>query len=602
MAQNKKKESQDLEVILQEAIEELDVFTKPETSRLEVGENGRLVASKETRLERVVGLARSYIGPLFSDQVRHKQEKKLVDLKQAILQARDIIQSHSALIEKFKEGNEAQRKLAEYALSAIQRYNSVIAAGSSSGSIKYDVYNYERQRLLLDQEIKGQQIELPHTISIKYESHSDSHPAHKTLKELSQVLLVSASKKSSTTISSTTHKKNMQFMIDTFHMKAIRMMQSHFSQHNSMSEILQLVKQTALEIDEESNSDFIVMRQLLEFGPGFLILVTGCFKRHSSDPKFMTMPILDSFRLNFQLTHSGFPYPSQHTSWALADKCVEAFPLRMDQIPFFQQVDQRKKRINQQLLFNQEFIQKARRHAKLKREVFDQHRNLFLPLHQQLQQALIQNISMEEKRDNPILKAFYNEVIHAPSAFDILVRTQQQILDLFLRQPIKALEEEWLNAGSTLLRIGTAQEKFQVACQKLEHLRYKAQEQLDLTNCQHAYILQQGLLLGKAFQAIGLQYQSEKMGFSPPLLNDFERKLQACAFQQLLSFMDMCEHHLEIIDPNQIKNDLLTAWSQDLQFFLVSNVEEMHSLPVTLINELEVYFNSRFYVLQQRSF
>jgi hypothetical protein len=598
MSDKQKKEFQDPEVILQAAIEELDVFTQSAASRLDVGKDGRIVAAKETRLERVMGLARCYIGPLFSDQVRQEQEKKLGELKRAILQARDIIQSHSALIEKFKEGDDSQRKLAEYALLAIQRYNAVVAQGYLSGTIKYDVYNYERHCLLLDQEIKGQQIELPHTVSIKYESHPDAHPAHKMLKELSQTLLIGAVKKTSSIICPT-HKKTLQFMIDTFHMKAIRLMQSHLSQHNSMAEILQLVKQTTLEIDEESGADLINMRQLIEVGPGFFILVTGCFKRNLTDPKFMTMPLLDSFRLSFQLTHSGFPFPSQHTGWALADKWVEAYPLRADQVPLFQQVDQRKKRLNQQLLFDQAFIQKARQYAKLKREVFDQHRDIFLPWHRQLQHALKQSVSKGEETDL-VLEAFYQEATHAPSAFDLLVQTQQQLLDLFIREPMKALQEEWLGAGSTPLRIGSSQEKFQIACQRLERYRDQAKERLDPNNSRHAYILQQGILLGKTFQSIGLQYQSEKMRFSPPLLNDFERRLQACAFQQLLSFMDECEQRLDVVDPDQIKEDLVNAWSTDLKFFVVANIEEEACLPIALIDELEVYFNSRFYAFHPR--
>lgn len=599
MSDQSKKEFQDPKTILQEAIHELDVFTQPEASRLEVGEDGRLVAAKETRLERVVGLARSYIGPFFSDQVRQQQEKKLVEIKQAILHARDLIQSHSALIEKFKEGDDSQKKLAEYALSAIQRYNSVIAQ-SDNETVKYDFYNYERHRLLLDEEIKGQRIELPHTVSIKYDSHPDAHPAQKMLRELSQTLLIGAAKKSNSSICPTP-KKTIQFMIDTFHMKAIRMLQSHLTQQNSMSEILELVKHTPLEIEEENETDLMTMRQLLEVGPGFFILVSGSFKRNLSDPKFMTMPILDSFRLNFQLTQTGFPYPSQHTGWALSDTWVEGFPLRSDQVPLFHQLDQRKKRLNQKLLFDQNYIQKTRRHSKLKRQVFDQYRQFFLPLHRQIHQALKQSVSNSEEHD-PILDAFYKEVENAPSPFDILTQTQQQLLDLFHKQPIKALEEEWLGAGSTPLRGGSPSEKFQAACQRLEHHHKKAQEFLDPSNCRHAFILQQALLLEKAFRSIALQYQSEKMGFSPPLLNDFERKLQACAFQQLITFLDECDVECEIPDTHQIKKDLFNAWTKDLQILLSPATEEISSLSFSIIDELEVYFNSRFYVFHSRHF
>jgi hypothetical protein len=192
----------------------------------------------------------------------------------------------------------------------------------------------------------------------------------------------------------------------------------------------------------------------------------------------------------------------------------------------------------------------------------------------------------------PCWEIFYQELANAPSAFDLLTQTQQQILDLFNRQPMKALEEEWLET-STPLRMGSPQEKFQAACQKLEQYSQQMQEQLDTTQNQYAYLLQQGRLLGKAMQYVGLQYQSERMGFCPPLLNEFTRKLQACAFQQLLAFLDECEHRLDVIDPDQIKNDLLMAWSRDLQI-LEANQEETHDLPFAIVNELERYFTSRF--------
>lgn len=588
MPTKKKKSPYDPKVILQAAIEEIDRFTQSEASRLEVDEDGRLVASKESPLEKVMGLARSYIGPLFSEQRRREKAKKLEDLKQAVLNARDIIQSHSALIIKFKEGDDSQRKLADYALSAIQRYNCVVSQTDPAGTAKYDVYNYERQCLLSDEEIKGQAIELPHTLSIKFDSHPDVHPAHKMFKEISQTFLGGAVKKAAVSICPT-HKKTLQFMIDTFHMKAIRMMQTHLSHQNSMAEIVPIVKGTPLEIDEESHPGVIAMQQLLEVGPGFFILVSGCFKRNISDPKFLSMPLLDSFRLSFQLSHSGFPYPSQHAGWALGDKWVEAYPLRSDQVPLFQKVDQRKKRIARMHLYDQPFIQKARHLAKLKRAVFDQNRELFIPLFRQLQQVLRQG----NGDAGAIVETFIQELEQAASPYDLLVQTGQQIQSLFIEQPIKALEEEWLNAESAILRIGTPQEKFQAASERLDFYRNKAREQLSPSIPCAAYLLHQGKLLGEAFQSIALQYLSEKMGFSPPLLNDFERRLQLCAFQQLMAFLDECENWIGMTDPGEIKNRLADAWTKDLAILQSSSMEEGHSLPLAIIDELEFYFIHR---------
>lgn len=578
---------QDPKALLQTAIEELDVFTKLEASRLEVGENGRLVAAQESRLERVVGLARSYIAPFFSDQIKEEREKRLLELKKAILRARDIVKSHSPLIEKYKEGDEIQRKLAESALSAIHRYNAIVAQDSSD-ALKHDGYGYERQRLLSDQEIKGQQIELPHVISIKYDSHPDAHPAHKMLKELSQSLRKEIFQKNHPS-PAPTHKKSIQFMIDTFQMKAIRMIEMHLKK--PVAEIVPLVKRAIPEIEEEPDANLIHMQQLIEVDSGFVILVTGCFNRNASHLKFMAMPILDSFRLSFQMTHSGYPYAFQHTGWVVGDKWVEASPLRVDQTPHFHQVNQRRKHLAHQLLFDQAFIQKVNRYFKIKRDVFDQNRHIFLPLHHQLYQALHQNILNEGA--NSLIEVFYQKASCAPSSFDFLEQAQQQAVNLFIQKPIKALEEEWLEEASTPLRIGSPQERFQAARTKLEQQRHLIQHQFDSHDYHDAYILQQGLILGQAFQSIALQYQSEKMGFSPPLLNDFERKLQICAFQQLLGFLNECEHCLDVLDPAQIKGDLLMALSKDLQLIETSNEDE-HSLSVAIVNELETYFQGRF--------
>jgi hypothetical protein len=324
-----------------------------------------------------------------------------------------------------------------------------------------------------------------------------------------------------------------------------------------------------------------------------MILVTGCFKRNASQAKFMTMPILDSFRLSFQLTHTGFPYPSQHTGWALVDQWIEAAPLRPDQTPLFQQINQRRKRLAHRLLFDQVFIQKVRRYFKMKRDVFDQNRHIFIPLHRQLHEALQKGFSCEESAS--ILDAFYQEAAKAPSAFDFLVQTQQQILNTFIKQPMKALEAEWLGDKSTLLRTGTTQEKFQVANLRLEQYRQQVQEQFDPAYVRQAFIVQQGRLLSQAFQAVGLQYQSEKMGFSPPLLSEFERKLQACAFQQLVAFLDECER-LDVIDPSQIKGNLLNAWTKDLELLEANNEDDLNPC-LAIINEIECYFTSRFSAL-----
>jgi hypothetical protein len=574
-------------LVLQEAIDKLAVFTHSKT-RLEVTEQGTLIAPETSPLERVMGLARYYISPLFSDQAKVDQEKKLSQLKQEILQARDTLKSHSFLIEKFKEGNEFQKKLAQSALETINHYNAIVSEDSSSLSSKYH-FNFERSRLLLDAEIKGQAIEIPQKCSVKFDSHP-TLAAQQTIKKLSVALQIKQSK--GTTFSSI-HKKTDQFMLDTFRMKGIRMLQAHKGLANSMGCILELVKQTPIEIQDDE-AQLISMSQNLEFAPGFTILLTGSFKRNASETKFMSMPVIESLRLSSEMVHSGYPYPSQHSGWSLTEKMIDAQPLRSDQVPLLHVLLQRKKKLAHALLYDQASITRSRLHFKLTREIFDRRRDDFILLHKGLCHAMALAADLDPEGFVKILNDFFDYVAAAPSAFDVLVKTQQQINTYFIEEPATMLGEQWLSVESSDLRTGTHQEKYQKAVQIIQDVQ---KDRLNLFEAEHPvnhYIQWMGLLIGKASQSITLQYQSEKIGFAPPMLTDFERKLQTCAFQQVEWFINDFERPLEL-DETKFEKNLKEKWEADIILFKTFSLEDLDLSASHLTNSLEVYFNSRFY-------
>lgn len=586
---------------LQAAIEKLEAFTQPEAGALEVRENGGLIAKKGKPLERVIGLAKHFIIPLFSDQARSEREKKLIKIKEEILKARDVIQSHSSLIDKLKNGDQNQQKLAESALNAIQRYNSVVELDYSSWSTKYDFYNFERNQILLDEEIKGQPIELPYIFSVSFESHAANQPAQKSLKELGEAFLDKSIKKACVNLTPI-HKKSTQFMFDTFRMKALRMIQQHLSQHHSTAEIIRLIKQTPIEMNEENPSVYspVIMRQILEEVPGSKIVLTGSFTRPAADSKFLSMPILEDFHFASHLEHVGFPYPSQHTGWALSEKLVESFPLRADSTPTFQQIDQKRKRLAHALLYDNAFIQKSRRLYQAKRSAFNQDQESFLSLHHDLQMAIIKASEKEHHESGSVLDRFYASVQEAPSAFDVLNATQRKLNDLLIKMPAQKLQEEWLEAPRSFLRKGNYQEKLLQAVQLMNTEHKKVLSLLNLENPLDAYIHYMGKIVGAASQKIILQYFSEKIGFAPPVLDDFEQKIQACAFQQLVEFINQFEQEMELASPIQIQEGMKSHYKKDIALFKMESIEELNQMPAKIVQELEVYFTSRFFAKHPR--
>lgn len=581
--------------LLHEAIKELEVFIWCDASRLEIDENGRLKAAKETRLERVISLTRHYLAPLISSQTRIKREKEFSSLKHAVLEARDTVLKHSSLIKEFKEGDDSQREVAENILSIIQRYNRIVHQGKVKDA---KVSNYQRRRLLNDPEINKRLIELPRNISIKYDSHREKNPAPKILKELSKTLQLESTQKTYSAISST-HKKNTQFMLDTFRMKGLRLVQNHLKQRHSLSEIIQLIKQTEISVQEDPDFPLIHMQQLLEIGSDAWIKLNGSFKNNtqSEDSKFMTMPILDSFRLSSQITHDGFPYPSQYSGWAFCLDWVNANPLRMDQTLLFQKIEEQKKDFVEKYLRDINFFNKLRNLSKLKQRIFDESREEFLMHHRRMHEFFSFKSDKTDLKDRKaIFDRFYEFVKNVQSPFDYLTKFQVKLNHLFIKKPSSYLEQEWLKNEYTPLRSTSPSARLETAKQYMQQQLVAATSSLDLTKIEDSFLHHQGLFLGKNFQCIQLQYLSEKIGFAPPFLNDLERQLQALAFHQQLRFLQECDQVLLTDEFNPSKEYLLDLWYEDLEL-LQGSLEDMQSqnLPGMVVNELEFYFNSRFY-------
>ena len=294
----------DPEIVLQEAVEQIEVFTKTDTS-LKIEENGRLVSVRSNGLEKIVNLARNFVAPIFSQQKRRKKKERLNLIKQGLLQARDTIQTHFLLIEKLKKGSPAQQKLAQSVLEAIKRYNAVVIQDRKTPLLKYDFSNFERKQLLLDEEIKGKEIRIHHPIFIQSDVLNE-HPAQKTIKQLSQTLFESSDLKK---IMTSTHKRSLQVMVDTFRMKVIRNIQHYFHSY-SIGEILHRVNQSPIEIDENQVQNLVRMRQVIDISPGSALILSGSFKKRSNDSKLMGIPLLEEFHSNLQTTSTGFPLPS----------------------------------------------------------------------------------------------------------------------------------------------------------------------------------------------------------------------------------------------------------------------------------------------------
>ncbi|MBA3722930.1 MAG: hypothetical protein H0W88_11100 [Parachlamydiaceae bacterium] len=572
--------------ILQAAIKQIEIFTTDSTS-LDIGENGQLVAKKSSGLEKAIELTRQFIGPLFFSQIRQDQAQKISHIKKELLHARDIIQSHLLLIEKLNNGDSSQKKIAHWALETITSYNTIISNHRSS------VGGFERNQLLQDAELA--EISLPYTVSLKYNSDPNAHLIHKAIQNVSEVLTIPKSPRDYLNVNPT-HKKSLQVMIDSFHLKAIRKIQE-VDQLHTLGEFVNLIKQAPVEIDEEKDSHLTVMRQKLEIAPGSTISLVGSFKKHMPDAKLMSIPILDTLHVSIESTQTGFPYPSQYVACAWGDPLVNINPIRPEQTPLFSALEDQKKQTIHGLLYDHNVLNKSKQLFKMNKDTFDKNATVFIQLHRDLYQSIVKaSMNPPEDTEN-IINQFYEMVSNSSSSFDLLTLVQQQILDMTIHGPSKALQEAWLN-GVTQLRIGSPNEKIQIAKDILNAEREKLQATLNPDNDPtNAFIHLMGNILGPAFQDITLLYMSEKIGYEPPELTEFQQKIQISAFHQLIQFLNLLNNYSSDISEEEMKS-LLEKMMKDLinLFNLNSFNANDHSIAIT--QEVNDYLQSRFVVNQ----
>ncbi|MCE2983755.1 MAG: hypothetical protein LW832_09350 [Parachlamydia sp.] len=567
---------------LKEAIVKLETFTQ-ETDGLDVTLDGDLVATRHPPLKRVISLAKCYIGPLLSENLRHQLENKLGKIKQELLHARDILNSHSPLISKLEEGDTQQKTLAQSARCVIERYNAIVTDGAGTGDHEF---NFEKRQLLLDAAIKGQTIKLPRTVTISSDSYLPTETTQKTFKELGAAFVGEAAGKKTTF--QTTHKKNEQFLRDTFYLKAMRLARSHLPKHYSLAEIMQLIKLTPIQVAEEGDST--LLKQKLDIAPGSSITIMGSFRQYFADLNFLSMPVLNSFRISTESSHSGYPYPSQEAGWTLCERLVDAQPLRNEQLPLFVQLDEKKKAASQKILFDPKMMEKAKDLFQTQRKEFDSHRLELIAKHRKTQELLLADAPylILEKEPEKALDQFYAHVLQAPSSFDTLSEAQERLLNGFVLQPAKQVEEEWLIERASLLRMGKPSERMQRAMQIFHKQQTAFLSQIDPSDPLSIYIRLMGPLLGNAARSIVLQYLSEKIGFPPPMLNDFERKIQMCAFQHLIRFLDHLEQPLD-----HTFKGMLGKYDDDLRILQSETIDDLDDPAALITNELEVYFISR---------
>ncbi|MCE5316385.1 MAG: hypothetical protein LLG04_03355 [Parachlamydia sp.] len=532
-------------------------------------------------LNKTIGLMRSYFKAKFSEKSTGKNWR---EVRRAI----DILKSHYRLIEKFQGGTPQEQKLAASAVSAIEQYNVIIdTARQKPKSINARIHNFLREQSGSVLPIELSKIQFPKSASVqisylnKEKSCSLANPlsaASRKIAHLSSTLVPV------TPLPHTALPHLSRQAIELFHMKAISLIEQHGLLSNSDARNAMRKAHLQSQFDSDLDpSQCIVFCTLTPF-PGHMITVSGTFERDASKENPFALPKNNSFYLTLTCTHSGFPYPSQYTGWALPD-LVPVFPHCLEDLPLFKTFYQRKQDLAHHLQPNQEKVDFAKARYALKKETAENNKDEYLPLQRELCLAMAQAASPESISDHvkSVILHFFDKLKQVHHFFDYYAETLQLINDSFIVRPYAQLEATWLEKKSApLVILGQEAEKA-----RQEFLNQKNQAHSELETSTLDFILAMGSLLATPCHRILLQHFSETR-FPPPMLDDFEQKLQTALYRQLSAFlseMDGADHNLL----DQIRTDIALFKAPSFE-----SVDE-NDPAAQIVVELEAYFNTRHY-------
>lgn len=577
----------------------------PHISHLEVKE-GQLVASQRSALQQKIDLANSLFTSTFSHSSTEKRDQKYHDVLDVVLQSSDVVRSYSPLIQVLEDGNPEDKKCAAHARAVIERFNKIIEQLKQpppTWGQRFTKILYEQCGWFIGKTLTKIDIPPRTTIHIHYPENINSKVSSKKISpQLRSLETVAASKK----ITSLLHTVMPSSPIpkqtaELFNMKVIALLEKYCI--SSHVEIRHTVKNSPIQMTMDSYK--CTLSQSLILFPGQVIEVKGTFQRDQKSLAFSIF-IPESLEFSLRSTQTGFPHPSQHAGWSLADCLIPLCPHYLEQLTHFAPLYQRKLAAAQKLLPNGTLLKKAEKLLQLKKLAFLKNQNRFIDLHKNLSLAIAEASEGEhlEDRDKQTILSFFSELNHHPSPWNYLIAIHQILIDHFINRPNHALQDEWLSGKNKRLQDPDQSISFLEAQRILQDEMDKARKELHhQAQFAHSafekvtldYIRYTGTRWSSSCKLILLQHRSEDIGFLPPRLRLIDQKIQAAAYKQMIEFLDELERDDDLEEMTEYLEKKLVT---DISLFQSSSVEELPEASFQIIQELSVYYSQRF--LQQR--
>ena len=547
---DEKRPPQDTIADLQSAIDNLSRFadenesaTVPHFYHLNV-RDGQIVAERNTPSS-TVELARCFVTALFSNQVRKGFSQKKEAVQSELIKAVEVVKANYLVLDRLKKGSQAERKLADAAVTTIQRFNMVIAnAGKTPETLRswFARFLYQQTGLSADPALADHAIDLPLSTYIRMHAPRPEMVSHAFKPVANSDTLMLSQNKVSALVSPlvpgfqpTTRER------DAFRLKAITLLRQYSdAEETGWGEVIKTVRRAPIQSafnappgdDSSAYHGIVAFRQILQPFPGELIVLEGSFQRNAHST-VTSVPITSSFKLTAKSAQTGFPHPSQHNGWALNDRLLS--PNLSHALLL------RKRKLANQLLPQGRLNRKAKEWLRLKRNAFQENLERFLGLHEQLAETILNRADRGYSSES--LSHFFAFLRAQEDPYDMLSLTYQTLSDNFLVGPFdKSRGLEVPELTSVILKeVRRAQRQ----AERLKHPGMLPSEMLKYT-----------ALLGPIIGEVGADLMQHQLVEKPAPLGELALCFQAALHRQLQEFIEELEADLPPNYPDSLERSL----------------------------------------------
>lgn len=505
-------------------------------------------------LERTVDILQGLLRPEYNAQKAMKKARVKKDLIKSI----SLIKSYLPLIDRYQKGTSDQRKIYETVFRTIERYNASLIGNALGADLKIDT-----------------------TPTVSYQKISTSAQLDQKIESLYHARTI------------TSNPQLSQFEVDTLKMKMIAFESKQGLDKLPLDESIASETSQAT-VDDKTVTVFKTWNHL----PGEVLGVIGNFRRE----KTRSIPIaLDTFIESFQ---PGHPYPQQHMGWSLSHWLIPSAVLWIDQIPLFRPIFERKIKAGKALLPRGEKNPFARKMYQFKRQVFDENKAEYLHFHHELSAAIFKaNPHYADLKKQDAITKFYETLSTHPHPFEELSQTNTLLNQVFIETPFEKVEEMWLIRFDPALADPDKQKRQDALSQLYKKTRKKEiddflTKETDPIRC--SYLMTMGELLGDSAESLLTLQLSEKIGIKPPMLSDFDLKIQACTFKHLIEFLDELDEEVDLDNPEEVhhlKEKMRMQIQSEIELFNSRTFDETDPFLQELVDEVVSYFHARFHEL-----